>query len=195
MHISRILPCLILWFLWAERNNSRHNETRFLARNVIWQAQMHIQNLSARGLIGVRNWSGCNSDATGRVRVEERRAVPLPRSIKWYPPEDPWIKLNTKGIFSEETGQAAGGGIIRNAEGRLIKAFALPLPSQPRSQLEAKIQEAALALSSAQQHGSDIWLELDSAQAAAILQREEPRPASTRQSYHSNQDAEQGYQP
>ena len=50
-HISRFMPCLILWFIWAERNNSRHNGTKFNPHNVCWSVQMHIQNLIVIGRV------------------------------------------------------------------------------------------------------------------------------------------------
>ena len=87
MHLSRILPCLIFWFLWAERNNSRHNEIKFRGSNVIWQVQMHIQRLINKGILGEKNWRGCTTNALRRVRVEDRGITPRPRIIEWRPPE------------------------------------------------------------------------------------------------------------
>ena len=48
-HLSRLMPYLIFWFIWAERNRSRHHETQFKASNVIWQVQMYVRNSFANG--------------------------------------------------------------------------------------------------------------------------------------------------
>ncbi|XP_042016203.1 uncharacterized protein LOC121764212 [Salvia splendens] len=35
-HLARVVPCLVFWFLWAERTNCRYNGVRFRAYSVIW---------------------------------------------------------------------------------------------------------------------------------------------------------------
>lgn len=178
MHTSRILPCLIFWFLWAERNNCRHNDARFLGKNVIWQVQMHLQKLSSWNLLGNECWRGCNPNALRIPRVVNRRIPPRPEQIKWIPPESPWLKLNIKCSFFPATSQASGGGVIRNSNGRLTKAFLLPM--QARSSLDADLQTIAYGLSIARLQGNQIWVEMDATQTVALLQGKGAGPASTK---------------
>ena len=127
MHLSRIMPCLIFWFLWSERNNCKHNETKFQGRNVIWQVQMHIHNLISKNTLCDNNWKGCIIPFLDRTRVDHRRTHCRPEIIKWSPPEPPWIKINIKGTFIPSTEQAAGGGLIRDTKRLTLTCHKLTL--------------------------------------------------------------------
>ncbi|XP_042009076.1 uncharacterized protein LOC121757625 [Salvia splendens] len=50
-HLCRVIPYLILWYIWAEHNRSRHEQTQFKSYNVVWQVQMFIHNNMANGTI------------------------------------------------------------------------------------------------------------------------------------------------
>lgn len=58
-HLCIILPCLILWFLWSERNENVHREKTFEAENVIKRVNSHLRSLALSKLIGPDQWRSC----------------------------------------------------------------------------------------------------------------------------------------
>lgn len=43
--------------------------------------------------------------------------------ITWSRPEAGWVKVNSDGAFTISSGKAAAGGLIRDEDGRILKAF------------------------------------------------------------------------
>ncbi|XP_042005733.1 uncharacterized protein LOC121754412 [Salvia splendens] len=99
-------------------------------------------------------------------------------SVKWQPPDQATLKINTDGAFSEATGKAAGGGLIRNHLGKMILAFATPLDTQ--SALEAELKAAHLGLALARNFMQTMWLELDSEQVIKLTNGTAWGPAHVR---------------
>ncbi|XP_042012183.1 uncharacterized protein LOC121760608 [Salvia splendens] len=60
-HLCHALPYLIMWFIWAERNRSRHDQVPFKPYNMIWQVQTFIRNGMAIGTIKPKPWTGDGS--------------------------------------------------------------------------------------------------------------------------------------
>ncbi|XP_042025139.1 uncharacterized protein LOC121807656 [Salvia splendens] len=116
-HLSRAMPYLILWFIWSERNRSRHQDTRFKPHNVIWQVHMYIRNSMVNGCLKPKHWRGVKLGINIPQQAEAIRALPLAMAIKWEPPDPPWIKVNTDGSFNEAINKAGGGGVIRDFSG------------------------------------------------------------------------------
>ncbi|XP_042023121.1 uncharacterized protein LOC121770456 [Salvia splendens] len=90
-----------------------------------------------------------------------------PVAIKWHPPDDPWIKLNTDGAFLEASDKAAGSGIIRDHTGKVLSAFASPL--EAHSALEAELLAIQLGLELALEFNRPIWIESDAQQVVQLL--------------------------
>ncbi|XP_042000005.1 uncharacterized protein LOC121749505 [Salvia splendens] len=86
-------------------------------------------------------------------------------AIKWNLPDRPWIKVNTDGAFNAETGKA--GGVVWDAEGKLLVAFATPLKAH--SALEAELMALQLGLELAKEFERPIWIESDAEQAINLL--------------------------
>ncbi|XP_041999982.1 uncharacterized protein LOC121749477 [Salvia splendens] len=105
-HLGRAMPYIILWFLWAERNRSRHQSVRFKPFNVVWQVQTFIRNGMTNGTYKPKHWKGVLLKVNIPNQAEPRRSRPLAMAIKWNPPEQPWIKLNTDGAYCEDTDKA-----------------------------------------------------------------------------------------
>ena len=81
--------------------------------------------------------------------------------VKWERPPEGLHKLNTDGSAKHNTGQIGGGGILRDHQGKLIYAFAIPLGFGTNN--FAEIQAALHGLQWCQQHGfKKIILEVDS---------------------------------
>ncbi|XP_047961401.1 uncharacterized protein LOC125206151 [Salvia hispanica] len=177
-HMSRITPCLIVWFLWAERNRCRHNEADFRPQNVIWQTQLHIKKLIDSGQLGTNQRRGVVSPLTIVPALSERRQAQLVMPLKWHPPDPPWIKLNTASWLSEGSGQARGGGIIRDHYGQLLCAFSVPL--LVASSLEASAKTVRIGLSEAKELGTQIWIETNDPRVASLVKTRSFGPADSR---------------
>ncbi|XP_047950352.1 uncharacterized protein LOC125196040 [Salvia hispanica] len=164
-HLSRSMPYLILWFLWAERNRSRHQETQFKLFNAIWQVQMFVRNSIANGSIKPKHWKDVKLGVCSPNRAEERHPIPRALAVKLNPPDHPWIKLNTNGAFVESTRRAGGGGIVRDHLERLVAAFTTPLDAQ--STLEAELLAMHHGMSLAREFAQPIWVESDAPKQSA----------------------------
>ncbi|XP_042041284.1 uncharacterized protein LOC121786722 [Salvia splendens] len=125
-HLSRVMPYLILWFIWAERNRSRHQSAQFKPFNVVWQVQVFIRNSMANGIYKMKHWKGVRLKITIPSHAEPRRTRPLALAIKWYPPDDPWIKLNTDGAYMEASDKAGGRRNYPRSQGQNAYSICLP---------------------------------------------------------------------
>ncbi|XP_042005788.1 uncharacterized protein LOC121754512 [Salvia splendens] len=152
-----------MWFIWAERNRSRHDQVPFKPYNVIWQVQTFIRNGMSIGTIKPKHWRGMLLKMDVPSQVESRRPRPLAMQAKWHPPDQPWIKINTDGAISLVTGKAGGGGVVREDIGKVLAAFATPLDAQ--SALEADLMAIHHGLVIAKEFNRPIWIESDSEQA------------------------------
>ncbi|XP_042035113.1 uncharacterized protein LOC121781441 [Salvia splendens] len=178
-HLIRALPYLIFRFLWAERNRSRHHGTQFKASNVIWQVITFVRNNMINGKLRPKHWRGVRLGFIIPNEAEAQRPMRLTMMIKWEPPDQPWLKLNTYGSFFEETGKAGGGGLIRDYTGRVLKAFALPLDAH--SPLEAELLAMHHGLVMAAELARPIWLETEAEKAVALVRGNHWGPAHIRQ--------------
>lgn len=166
-HISRLIPYLIMWFLWAERNRCRHEDSQFKPYNVVWQVQMFIRNGITTGSIKPKHWKKVKMKIIILTQAEIRHRQPRVMQIKWKPPDHPWIKLNTDGSYNETSNKAGGGGVIRDHTGRLLLAFTTPLDAH--SALEAELLAMHHGLMIAKEFGRPIWIESDAAQAIKLI--------------------------
>jgi len=89
--------------------------------------------------------------------VHEVRAI----SVRWKTPSISNYKLNTDGSALNNSGKIGGGGILRDSNGTIIYAFAIPLGEGTNNQ--AEVQAASYGLNWCIQHGyQNIILEVDS---------------------------------
>ncbi|XP_042003904.1 uncharacterized protein LOC121752880 [Salvia splendens] len=120
----------------------------------------------AIGSIKPKHWKGMSLKMSVPSQAESRRPRPLAMQIKWHPPEQPWIKINTDGAVST-TGKAGGGGVIRDHDGKLFAAFATPLGTQ--SALEAELLAISHGLGLAKELNRPMWIESDSEQTIKLF--------------------------
>ncbi|XP_042051500.1 uncharacterized protein LOC121796785 [Salvia splendens] len=178
-HMARTLPCIILWYLWAERNNSRHNGVCFRAYNVVWQVWLYVQKLVENGRARAKHFKdvrfeGLTLPPPPRPKEPTRRAV----AIKWQPPDAPWLKLNVMGRYDATTDRASGGGIIRDHLGNMVGAFYTPIGAH--SEQEAKLEIIHRGMAFAERRGAFIWVESSSHQARAAIESRDWGPAACR---------------
>ncbi|XP_042056303.1 uncharacterized protein LOC121800878 [Salvia splendens] len=58
-HLCTIIPCLILWFIWSERNENVHREKVFEVENVIRRVTSHLRNLILAKVLDPESWENC----------------------------------------------------------------------------------------------------------------------------------------
>lgn len=119
-HIRSMLPFMIIWFLWKERYECKHNGRKFSSQRVIQRLLFHIN--AAKHLV----WKG-DSIAAKVLGVVYNPKPPNTgiHKIVWIKPAHRWKKLNSDGASKGNPGPAGMGGIIRDAEGSVIEGFFL----------------------------------------------------------------------
>ncbi|XP_042026496.1 uncharacterized protein LOC121773661 [Salvia splendens] len=158
-HVSIIISCVILWFLWIERNNHIHNETTFSVAQIEHRVVLHLQHATRAGTLSRKQWAGCSPAIDIPLKLPSLQSENRPRPVLWVRPQPTWIKLNTDGTFLPATESAGGGGILRDDQGEIIKGFHQPL--QAFSSMEAELLALAQGLEMAREVGRNIWIELD----------------------------------
>lgn len=58
-HISFLIHCLIVWFIWSERNCKKHRDIHFRSAHVIWQVTHKLQLLVTARKLLPKHWIGC----------------------------------------------------------------------------------------------------------------------------------------
>jgi hypothetical protein len=93
--------------------------------------------------------------------------------VRWMPPSDGWVKVNTDGVYSPQRNYGGGGAVMRDHHGRFIAGSCcfFPTDSDPeRAELLACNQGVNLAI---QRGETKIILEIDCQSVVTKLQREE----------------------
>ncbi|KAL2242478.1 UNVERIFIED_CONTAM: putative ribonuclease H protein [Sesamum indicum] len=122
-HIRTILPMLILWFCWLERNDAKHRGMKFNSDRIIWKVHQFINTISRTKLTTLLNWKGdANIASTMGFPTYVKRRTTLMK-VKWNKPDRGWIKINTDGASKGNPGPAGAGGIARDERGAAIFAF------------------------------------------------------------------------
>ncbi|KAI3461929.1 hypothetical protein Pfo_018592 [Paulownia fortunei] len=122
-HIRTIIPLLILWFLWTERNDSKHRNTGFYPSRVIWKVHNHLYLLFKCRKLTSTLWRG-DLEIAARlgyhfITGKTKKTI----QVHWAKPQSGWFKLNTDGASRGTEGTAGAGGIIRDHLGDPILAF------------------------------------------------------------------------
>ncbi|KAK6126921.1 hypothetical protein DH2020_039336 [Rehmannia glutinosa] len=145
-HISVLLPCIILWKIWSERNNCRHNMTKFSHFRIITNVHSHLSLFSKAKLFQVSTWKGfmdINTKLGFTFKLPTRHHH---LSVLWTPPTQPWLKLNVDASFKSQSRAAGIGGVARDYRGETIWAFSSYL-SQAQDPLFAECKAREVALS------------------------------------------------
>ncbi|KAI0522445.1 hypothetical protein KFK09_004824 [Dendrobium nobile] len=123
-HIRNVIPCLILWFLWLERNNSIFNGVKMGHLNVIQKVKDKVAALLAVKLISVKdfkNYLFVFKTLGGSMDP----SISLVRTFKWNKPPHNFYKLNIDVSINDNV--TGFGGVIRDSNGYFVAGFAGPL--------------------------------------------------------------------
>jgi ribonuclease HI len=156
----RITLCNLLWCFWSERNWLRHEGGTF---NLIRFMRFFLLSLKeSAGMAFVHSSPTSTYPIFNILSISSLRAT-APRFIKvtWTPPIPPWVKINTDGSF-RDADNAGYGGIVRDAEGAFVHAFAsrVRVPSALDAEVLAFLEAIGVARSRNWRH---LWIETDSA--------------------------------
>ncbi|CAN1801861.1 Putative ribonuclease H protein At1g65750 [Linum perenne] len=147
---------IALWLLWKARN-----EDIFEGKSVTSdQLRLRVHSW----IVGVRETMKASSQILSEVVGRRRETL-----IRWIPAPDEWITVHTDGSVIQPQNLAAGGGIIRNSEGRKLAAFAANFGSC--TIMRAELRAALLGMEYAWEMGArKVNVQLDSLAALSSIQ-------------------------
>ena len=122
-HIRIFIPILIGWFAWTARNASKHEGKKISATCIIFKIMNYIYVSQAAKSFSRDFWQGDFSVAASwnvGIPIVPRKPIKV---VKWTKPPPNWYKVNTDGAHHHPSHRAAIGGVIRDAEGRILHAF------------------------------------------------------------------------
>ncbi|PKU76878.1 hypothetical protein MA16_Dca001484 [Dendrobium catenatum] len=158
-HIRNILPVLICWYLWASRNDSKHNNVRMNAMNIISKVKNKITQLYNVNLIKAVSFKNHTNVASAFDLIFINQSINITEKlIYWRCPTNDGLKLNTDGSYNNEN--AGCGGIIRDQNGKMVVAYAGP--SSGTNYFIAEIDSLLYGVKLCLSLGvNNIWVEVD----------------------------------
>ncbi|KAL2223937.1 UNVERIFIED_CONTAM: hypothetical protein Sindi_3095600 [Sesamum indicum] len=118
LHIRTLVPFLILWSTWTQRNAAKYHGAHFTATGTILEVQRHLRTLYAARIMTSIQWKGDLHRALAMGFCFRPIAPQAPRVVRWSTPSPAWFKLNSDGSSLGNPGPAAAAGIIRDADGQ-----------------------------------------------------------------------------
>ncbi|GKU90274.1 hypothetical protein SLEP1_g4283 [Rubroshorea leprosula] len=139
-----------IWTIWKSRN-----AVIFYGKKIPPHAlQQHIYRLA------IDTSMALTSNVLAPCRV--------PRWVRWYPPDFPFLKLNTDGAMNHTTGRAITDGLIRDHGGQWIHGFTVNIG--PQSSFMAELWPCRAGLQLASMLGvTHLTLEMDSLMAIRLI--------------------------
>ncbi|KAI3452547.1 hypothetical protein Pfo_009211 [Paulownia fortunei] len=139
IHIRSLIPLLIFWFMWTERNNSKYINKGFYAYR-LWRGDMEI--------------------TTKLEFIFPKETIKKAQQVLWVKPQVEWLKLNIDRAAKGETGQARAGGVLRDHLGNAILAYHDYIGDQ--NSIYAEIFALTRGLELAKEQGiTKLWIEMD----------------------------------
>ena len=122
-HVRTLIHLLILWYSWLARNNAKHRNLKMDSVLIIQKVIAFLQLSHQAKPFDKSLWKGDYQIAflwnIGFPPDPPRKIL----KVVWSLPPSSFVKINTDGAVSQSTNLAAIGGLIRDDEGRILKAF------------------------------------------------------------------------
>ncbi|CAN1293173.1 Putative ribonuclease H protein At1g65750 [Linum perenne] len=133
---TRLLFGVTAWLLWRRRNRLVFHNEKLSVLELCCQAKFWVQFYSS-------SWKSL------QVSRETPSIARQAHLIGWRPAEEDWFSLNSDGSLTRNLDKSAAGGVIRDANGRFVVAFAanLGVCSIMRAELRGIIEGIRLAWS------------------------------------------------
>ncbi|MQM12600.1 hypothetical protein Taro_045520 [Colocasia esculenta] len=123
---ARLIRCTfmsILWEIWCSRNKARFQDQGMSAKHIINRSL-----LSVRAICTSYKFQKIPPDWIAALRqdstVKDNLNARIPSVVRWFTPPSGRLKLNVDGAFKSTSGEAGGGGIVRDQNGNMLCAFA-----------------------------------------------------------------------
>ncbi|WRX25598.1 Reverse transcriptase domain - like 10 [Theobroma cacao] len=159
-HIRKLMPLLIFWFLWVERNDAKHRNLGMYPNRVVWRVLKLIHQLFHGRQFQRWQWRGDLQIAQTWGLIFQQAVPPPPRIFSWHKPSSGEFKLNVDGSAKHNFHNAAGGGLLRDHTGTLIFGFSENFGSCDSLQAELMALHRGLLLCTAYSV-SRLWIEMD----------------------------------
>ncbi|KAL0304928.1 UNVERIFIED_CONTAM: putative ribonuclease H protein [Sesamum calycinum] len=127
LHIRTLIPFLILWFTWTQRNAAKYRGVPFSTDSIILEVQRHLRTLYAARTLTSTQWKGDLHQAAVMGFIFRQQVPRAPSIIRWHAPSPSWFKLNTDGSSLGNPGLAGAAGIIRDSAGHVHLAYQFEL--------------------------------------------------------------------
>ncbi|MQM13742.1 hypothetical protein Taro_046668 [Colocasia esculenta] len=124
---GRLIRCTfmaVLWEIWCSRNTTRLQGQEMSAKHIINRSMLSIRAICTSFNFQKipQPWlASLHQNASGKENLKTR----IPSIVRWLTPPPRRLKLNVDGAFKMTSGEAGGGGILRDHEGNMCWAFAL----------------------------------------------------------------------
>ncbi|KAL0463143.1 UNVERIFIED_CONTAM: hypothetical protein Slati_0201900 [Sesamum latifolium] len=169
LHIRTLVPFLILWFTWTQRNAAKYDRVQFSTNNIIFEVQRHLRTLYAARVLTSTQWKGDLHRAMAMGFIFRPTVPRAPRIVRWATPSPAWFKLNSDGSSLGNPRPARAGGIIRDAKGQVRLAYQVALGTSTSVIAELTVVWRGLELAMA--HGlAPIEVEVDATTVIQLLQ-------------------------
>ncbi|XP_075084722.1 uncharacterized protein LOC142167977 [Nicotiana tabacum] len=133
-YVTKIMPPIILWELWRSRCSSKYELENPALNRSISLITSNISSLVKSCFQKIKvpdDWDNlCKL-------LEHRFSETSTILVNWIKPPPLYVKLNTDGSCIH--GTCGGGGVVRDALGRFIMAFTMPLRQGTSNSAEASL--------------------------------------------------------
>ncbi|KAL0927158.1 hypothetical protein M5K25_001320 [Dendrobium thyrsiflorum] len=124
-HIRNIIPSLIVWYLWLERNNSRFQGIAVCHSRIIQNVIHKIGALYSAKLISGDSFKNYSfSMETFGIELPTDNLQRMSRIVVWLKPRINFFKLNVDTVMVNSVWGC--GGIIRDSNGDFLVGFVGP---------------------------------------------------------------------
>ncbi|XP_071906092.1 uncharacterized protein [Coffea arabica] len=135
MFVHQVIPLLICWHIWKARNGVKYEGKtvgglqvcRYIFSDLL--EMFRVQFLECR--VSTLSWLHFYLEISSWNRAVSHMLV------KWVRPSHGALKLNTDGCSKGNPGVSGGGGVLREASGRLVMAFSCNFGIASSMQAEA----------------------------------------------------------
>ncbi|KAL0288269.1 UNVERIFIED_CONTAM: hypothetical protein Sangu_2666000 [Sesamum angustifolium] len=110
LHIRTVIPFLILWFTWTQRNAAKYHGVPFTTDGIILEVQRHLRTLYGARTLTSTQWKGDLHQAAVMGFIFRQQAPRAPSIMRLRVPSPSWFKLITDGssIGNPSLGRSGG---------------------------------------------------------------------------------------